>query len=280
MTSDIPTGLIFVDAPATPDTVNFLLYGPPKSGKSTAAATAPAPILWVNAEGPGALSYARKVARERGSAIHEVRVMRGIDTRTVLRDVIKHVRSGDEPQIQTVVVDTIAKVRERLIAEIVVPGAKNSIQQFGEVAKILREFVEVMRDAPVNLVLIAHQDVADAEGERIVQPLIGGALTNVIPGEVDVIAYTHSFKNEDSGERRYVGQLVEAKGRIAGDRSGGLGSVRDLDLSTWLFDYRAALAPDNSDLPFDPDAEIPADFDPDDPTVIPHEQFSIAEAEA
>jgi hypothetical protein len=107
-----------------------------------------------------------------------------------------------------------------------------------------------MRDLPVNLVLIAHQNVEDAEGERIVRPLIGGALTEEIPGEVDVIAYTHSFKDDDSGERRYVGQLVEAKGRIAGDRSGGLGPVRDLDLSEWLTAYRAALAPDVSDLPW------------------------------
>jgi hypothetical protein len=283
MASDVPTGLMFVEAPAAPTTANFLLYGPPKSGKSTAAATAPGPILWVSAEGPGALGYARKVARQRGIEIHEVRVTRGADTRVVLRDVIQHVRSGAEPQIQTVVVDTIAKVRERLIAEIVVPGAKNSIQQFGEVARVLREFVEIMRDEPVNLVLIAHQDVADAEGDRIVQPLIGGALTQVIPGEVDVIAYTHSFKDEESGERRYVGQLVEAKGRIAGDRSGGLGTVRDLNLSDWLTDYTAALTPDESDLPWTAEEQQTLDavaeaLDASD--ITPHEPFSIEEAEA
>jgi hypothetical protein len=120
-----------------------------------------------------------------------------------------------------------------------------------------------MRDLPVNLVLIAHQDVADAEGERIVRPLIGGVLTEEIPGEVDVIAYTHSFKDEESGDRKYVGQLVEAKGRIAGDRSGGLGAVRELDLSEWLDAYRAALSPDESDVPwsddFDPDGADPED---------------------
>jgi len=251
--SDIPTGLLFVAAPVAPDTVNFLLYGPPKTGKSTGAATSPGPILWISAEGPNALDYARKVARQRKTAIHEVRVQRGADTRQLLRDVIMHVRSGAEPQPRTVVVDTVAKVRERLISEIVVPGARNTIQQFGEVAKILREFVEVMRDAPVNLVLVAHQDVQDAEGERIVQPLIGGSLTQVIPGEVDVIAYTHSFKDEETGSRRYVGQLVEAKGRIAGDRSGGLGAVRDLDLSEWLETYRAALA---VDAPWEEEAPV------------------------
>jgi hypothetical protein len=247
--TDIPAGLIFETPPEFPETVNFLLYGPPKTGKSSTAATAPGPNLWVNAEGPGALAYARKIAAQRGNEILEVRITRQSDARQVLRDVIKHVRDRVEPVPATVTVDTIAKVREALIRQIVVPGAKNSIQQFGEVARILREFVQTMRDLPVNLVLIAHQNVEDAEGERIVRPLIGGALTEEIPGEVDVIAYTHSFKDDDTGERRYVGQLVEAKGRIAGDRSGGLGAVRDLDLAEWLSAYQQALAP-TADLPW------------------------------
>lgn len=254
-------GLQFVDAPPVPDTFNVLAYGPPKSGKSTAAATAPSPILWVNAEGPNALDFARKTARHRGTHILEVRIERDSDPRQILRDVLTHLKTGQEPRPKTVVVDTLAKVRDALSRQIVNPGAKNSIQQWQEVARIMREFVQILRDAPVNVVLIAHQEVKDdADAGRVVQPLIGGVLTEEIPGEVDVIAYTHSFKDEQSGERRYVGQLVEAKGRIAGDRSGGLGSVRDLDLTAWLSDYRAALAPDTSDVPWNGvDVETPDD---------------------
>jgi hypothetical protein len=260
--SDFSSSLVFVEPPPAPETFNVLLYGPPKSGKSTAAATAPGPILWVSAEGPGALSYARKVAAGRGTEILEVRIGRGTDARQVLRDVIQHVRDGFQPEVRTVAVDTLAKVREALIRQIVVPGAKNSIQQFGEVARILREFVQSMRDLPVNFVLIAHQDVSDTDGERIVRPLVGGALTEEIPGEVDVIAYTHSFKDEESGDRRYVGQLVEAKGRIAGDRSGSLEPVLDLDLSAWLATYRAALTAGEGDVPFFSEAdEVPQTLD-------------------
>lgn len=242
-------GLQFVDPPAAPETFNVLLYGPPKSGKSTAAATAPGPNLWVNAEGPNALHFARKVARERGNEILEVQVGRDVDARLLLRQVIEHVRRGS-PRPVTVTVDTLAKLREALIRQIVVPGARNTLQQFGEVARIMREFIRALRDEPVNLVLIAHQDVQDADGDRIVQALIGGTLTAEVPGEVDVVAYTHSFKDEESGERRYVGQLVEAKGRVAGDRSGALGAVRDLDLAEWLATYRRALGGDVSDVPF------------------------------
>ncbi len=175
-------GLVFVEAPPVPEHCNFLLYGPPKSGKSTAAATAPAPIMWISAEGRNALHFARKVARERRSAIFEVEINARVNAQAELRKVLQHVRSGAEPRVQTIVVDTLAKVRNALVRQIVTPGARNSLQQFGEVARILREFILALRDEPVNLVLIAHQDVQDAEGERIVQALIGGALTAEIPG--------------------------------------------------------------------------------------------------
>ncbi len=45
--------------------------------------------------------------------------------------------------------------------------------------------------------------------------------------------------------------------------------MRELDLTDWLATYRAALSPDESDLPFSDDFDpgaIPAGDDPDDPT--------------
>jgi len=250
--SDIPT-LLFNDTPAVPDTFNVLLYGRPKSGKSTAAATAPGPILWVNAEGPGALGYARKTAAARGTEIHEVVVDQRLTSTTDLLDnVYRHVKSGADPVCQTVVVDTLAKVRDQLIAQLVVKGSKQSLPQYGQVADKLGGFIEALRNLPVNLVLLAHVDTKDAEEGRVVDPLIGGALTEKIPGEVDVVAYTSPL-DDDDGERRYYGQLVEGRGRMAGDRSGGLAGdrgIRELDLTEWLYAYRKALSPFTDDLPF------------------------------
>lgn len=261
MSDDFPAGLAFVeDDGLAPDTFNVLLFGPPKSGKSTAAATAPGPILYLNAEGKGALGFARKVALERGTRIHEVALPNGKNGQSVLvvmRAAVEHLRSGNEPVVQTVVVDTIGKVREALANELVVPGAKNSIQQWGKVADTVAEFVRTLRDMPVNVVFLAHTDqVDDAESGRTVRPLIGGKATEIVPGEVDVVAYTGAVAVE--GEPvRYVGQLVDGKGRTGlGDRSGALaeaGPVRDLDLSVWLEDYQGGLTPE--DLPFAPERE-------------------------
>lgn len=234
----------FVVEDDAPETFNVLLYGPTGAGKSTAAATAPGPLLWVNAEGPGALAFPRKVARERGTKIFEARVEREQDIRGRMRQIIEHVKFGGDPKPQTVVVDTVAKVRDALIRQIVQPGARNSIQQFGEVAKVLEEFVRLMRDLPVNLILLCHEDITEAEGERIVQPLIGGALTPKIPAEMDVVAYCGVARDEETEVVRYMGQLAEGRGRRAKDRSGGLGVARDLDLTEWLGVYRDALALD------------------------------------
>lgn len=255
------SNLIFNDAPTVPDTFNVLLYGKPKSGKSTAAATAPGPILWVNAEGPGALGFARKTAQARGTEIFEIVVdQKQTSTTDLLDNVYRHVKSGAAPSCQTVVVDTLAKVRDQLIAQLVVKGSKASLPQYGQVADKLGGFIEALRNLPVNLILLAHVDAKDSEEGRMVDPLIGGALTEKIPGEVDVVAYTSSVVDDD-GARRYYGQLVEARGRIAGDRSGGLAGdrgIRELDLSEWLYTYRKALAPDLSDTPFSDDVEAAA----------------------
>lgn len=270
--ADTVTPLAFVDAPPAPQTFNVLLWGQPKSGKSTAAATAPGPILWLNAEGPGALGYARKTAAARGTQVHEVVISKQVPASSILDNVYLHVREGREPVVQTVVVDTLAKVRDALIAQFVQPGSKSSLQQYGKVADKLGGFVNALRDLPVNVVLLAHADVNnDAEDGRVALPLIGGKLTETIPGEVDVVAYCSPARDED-GVIRYYGQLVEAKGRTGlGDRSGAIADdrgIRELDLSEWLTLYRLGLTADDSDLPFGEAAGDPApDDDPDEVTV-------------
>ncbi|WP_026912316.1 AAA family ATPase [Patulibacter minatonensis] len=248
--------LNFVDAPNAPDTFNVLLYGPPKSGKTAAAATAPGPILWVNLEGGGALGYARKVAASRGSDIHEVRVEKDDQIKPILDQVYLHVRDGMAPKVKTVVIDTIGKVRDQLGRNIG-RGKQPSIQQWGDIAKIVEGFVVGMRDLPVNVVFLAHQKVSDSDtGDRIVEPMIGGASTAKVCGEADVIAYCGRHETDDGPQ--YMGVLVEHNGRIGGDRSGGLGTSRQLDLSEWLDTYRKALMAGGVQEPAGLQLEVPA----------------------
>jgi hypothetical protein len=279
MSTDIP-GLTFVNAPAAPETFNVLLWAPAKQGKSAGAATAPGPIMWVNAEGGGALGFARKVAADRGTQILEVEVsVSDRNAGQILDQVYRHVHKGVEPRPRTVVVDTVGKLRDALVEQFVDKGSAKSLKQYGVVSDKLGGFIRAMRDLPVNLILLAHADFSeDAEDGRVVRPLIGGKLTETIPGEVDVVAYVSPLKTDDGIE--YFAQLVDGKGRTGlGDRSGGLADergIRRLDLSEWLEAYRAALTPAaDADVPF-VEKEADLDADPD----APGGQFDLDEARA
>ena len=64
------TSLTFVEQHPDPN-VNVLLYGGPKTGKTMGAASAPGPILYLNADRPNATRLAHA---KYGKAIREVRV--------------------------------------------------------------------------------------------------------------------------------------------------------------------------------------------------------------
>jgi hypothetical protein len=290
--TDIPD-LTFVDEPAAPDNFNVLCYGPMGSGKSTGAATAPGPILWLNAQGAAAMRFPRKTAREHGTQILEVEIPkdRGADVAQILRNVIAYWRSDQQPRPATIVMDTVGDVRDRLAKQFVNPSAKDTRKQWGDVAKVLKEFVLFFRDEPVNLVLLAHESVEDSGDDRIIRPAIGGALTEGIPNEMDVVGYCGAVRDNDTGARRYEAVFVEVNGRRAKDRSNGLGTHRPIDLTEWLAAYRAALTPDVEPVPWDdadpglPTAEELAEVDgqgtletPTDRKASPSEARTILEA--
>lgn len=69
--SDLTAPLVFVDPAATDPTYRVCLWNAPGEGKSVAAASAPDPILVLNADRPSAYLFARK--HHAGKDIREVR---------------------------------------------------------------------------------------------------------------------------------------------------------------------------------------------------------------
>lgn len=238
--SDLPAGLSFVQPQAAFTTFNTLLYGPGGSGKTIAATSAPGPVLVLNAEGPGGLAKARALGRD----IREV----AFTGQAVLRPFCEAVKSNPLG-VRTVVIDTVAKMYEKILDEL--GGTKPQIQHYGQANKTIKDLVLFLRDQPVNVVLVAHEKIDDTGDERIVRPLTGGQqLPEILIGEVDVCAYCGEVAATEDRPKRWVGQLVQERGRRAKDRSGALGSFRDLDLSEWLEVYSEALTPKTDDLPF------------------------------
>jgi phage nucleotide-binding protein len=269
--SDVPAPLMFVEPSGEAEPLNVLLYGPPGTGKTVAACSAPGPVLVVNAEGPGALRFARR--KYGAQNVHEVTFV----GRPTLEAVYRHLKNGDADE-QTVVIDSLGEIYGALLEAV---GGKNpKIQHYGEVNGDLERFVRSLRDLPVNVVLIAHEQIEDSEeGGAVRRPATGGRkLPESVMAMMDVVAYCGVVPETEDSPRRYVGQLVEERGRRAKDRTGALGKARDLDLSEWVELAHAALSEDDSDLP--PGLRANPDEDPPEDAGVLVDQLDLDEAAA
>jgi len=211
--------------PTALDTVRILLYGAPGSGKTTGALSAPGPILVINADRPTATVAARR--HHPDAVIREVKFA-GKET---LRDVMLHIKDGSD--VRTVILDTMTEAYRGLLREISGDAARPSQQNYGDAQVVLDRFVAYMRDLPVNLILICHEEMIEADDQVIVRPTTGGRKTpEVMAGQVDVMAYCAAVQT-DSGVG-YVAQLVPSNGRRAKDGTGLLGTARALNVGEWI----------------------------------------------
>lgn len=235
-------------AQAATSTISAILYGPEKSGKSTGAASAPGPILYLNGDAPSRLRYARRSNPDKD--IREVRIRprppEGQATAiATLNDVVLYA-SDPANGIKTVVADPIGRIYACVLDEY--GGRKPQIQHHGEAQAHMERFVLALLELPVHVVLVAHDHPytmgTNEEGSEIKEllPFCGSssnpALAKNLMRPVDVIAYCGFRDKDDDGnelpKREHVAQLFSAGGRRAGDGLGVLGDVRALDLTEWV----------------------------------------------
>lgn len=242
--------LDFVKPTEVPPTINVLLYGPGGVGKSVNASSAPGPILYGNAEGENALRFAR--GKWGDEKIHEYPITCAKD----LDDLYLYCRDGCEEK--TLVIDPVGEVYQRLVEELA-GGGRASLQNYGDVNTKIERFVRAVKDLPINVVLICHEQVDDEEGEVTRRPMTGGKkLPEKLVAAVDVVGYCAVLAESDESPRRWVAQLVEANGKRAKDRSGALGKVRDIDISEWLPVYIEAVGGGQRELATEAPAEEPS----------------------
>jgi AAA domain len=235
------SGLDFVKPDERPKTWNTLLYGPSGKGKTMGALSAPGPILLVNADGPDS---SRKGHAIYGEKIKEV-VLDKTNASLMLKNVYLELVNGSE--FKTVVFDTMGEIYTALLDEWSNSG-KIGLNLRGDASVMIERYVRSLRDLPYNVILVAQEQIEDSETddgkERIVKPLVGpreGLLWVKVIQAMSIVAYVGEVPAKDGQPKRWVGQLVESKGRRTKDRSEALGAYRDLDLTEWFTTATASM---------------------------------------
>jgi AAA domain len=246
--------LTFVDPPERAY-ANVLLYGAPKTGKSSGAATAPGLVLFLNADLPNATLFAR--SRDTDGRVKWAK-WGGL---AMLSEVMRS--AYQRPTWDTVVLDPIGEAYRRLLEEASNNAVRPTLSQYGDVSTHIERFCRFMCEAPVNFVIVAHElsqkDEAEGTFERIAftgTKAGSETLSQKLMGMVDIVGYTSAMNVEGEG-RKWVAQLVAGKGRQGGDRFNCLGDWRELDLTEW-FKAAGCHIGENSKAPQEAQEAVPA----------------------
>lgn len=271
-TSDVPVELAFVDPEEEAGRCRVVLWAPPGFGKSTAAATAPGPIVAVTCDRPGAWRFARKT--QPGKDIREVRY----ENLETLRQVVRYLAA--HPEVETVVIDPWAQILDKVKDEI--PRRSDGDYDYQTVNKKVVSFVTELRRYDVHVVICAHEKVNDGRrGDGKLYPALGGAgLINRVMAEMDVVASLQP-EYDDAGEiTRVIAALRPVENLVNKEGTGAqLPARMEVDLTAWFEMIAVALKPDESDLPWGDDPEPDADLDGGEPEQ-PGGQLDMEDARA
>lgn len=224
---------------------NVLLYGPPKTGKTAAAATSPGRLLYLNADLSNASRIAHQVAHGRIAEpkLYPVGSRGEHDNGNILETMMEigHLLRGDNPP-DGVIVDPTGELYRRLLEEQSKRAMRPTLPTYGDVGVYIERFLRAICESPkTSAIIVCHdmpiRDESTGEVERL--PNTGTSnpkMGRTIMGMVDVIGYTGVIQKDDN-TRDYVAQLVTQNGRIGGDRFACLDDgrgYRELDLADWF----------------------------------------------
>lgn len=211
--------------------LNFLIYGPPGTGKTTLACSGPGPVLFVNAEAPYALNFARQ-QHDNYEHIRETPFL-GVDTFKALVPFIQQ----HEHEIGTVVLDTVGEAHKILLNEMVDSGRFDTPtqQHYGIANNVVERFSRWMLARKPVFVLVCHEQINTDQltGNMMRMPSTGGkALPPLLSAMVDVVGYTGvSVKGE---EFTYYTNFVGDPTKYGKDRTNKLGANRVSNISRWI----------------------------------------------
>lgn len=211
------------DAQAKPSMV-MMVYGEGGVGKTTFASTAPKPIIADCENGA-------KYFGLRGIKVDVAQIENWSDMKQFL-EVAK------EGKYQTLVIDPIGELMDKIKRYMVALGDSKLVQKdgsptmagWGWMKKAMRDYVKMVRDTGLHILLIAHISEEQDDNRIVKRPKIETKLADDLVNMVDVVGYMTSV--QDNGETKRV--IIVDPGNdkyTAKDRTGQLGKVIEPDFT-------------------------------------------------
>lgn len=211
--------------------LTLVVHGESGVGKSWLGASAPGPLLIIDAEGGTSWVPGKKVPWDvtKGSppptpGDGEI-VVASIKSFQALGMILQWLQSGKHP-FKSVCIDSLTEVQKRCLDNIT--GVEAADQRaWGEVLRKMEGLVRAFRDLTIpngvptldSVVFIAGSQVKDG----ITRPHLQGQLGNTLPYFVDAVGYLYLSQNEDGDVVRNL-LLQPLGGFAAKDRTGKFGT--------------------------------------------------------
>ena len=197
--------------------IKALIYGPSGAGKTVFTGTADKAI-YASAEG-GLLSIADK-----NPDYVEVKSLKDL---TDLHSYLLNQKHDYE----TVVIDSITEINEIIKTQIEKKaGHSMQLQDWGELAKVLRTIFRQFRDLPMNVILVAQEAyITDEDKIRKIVPSLNGKAATEIAYFMDIVGYL----NVESDGTRWI-ETDSNKKLLTKDRSKLIGNKAPIDFKKWI----------------------------------------------
>jgi len=207
--------------------VVMVIYGEGGVGKTTFAASAPKAVIADCENGA-------KYFGLRGIKVDVAQIKSWKDMN--FADGFGSIAKGDK--YDTIVIDPIGELMEKLKASMVTKGDRKLIQPdgspsmagWGWMKDTMKNFLKVLRDSGKHVILVAHVEEKGDEDRLVKRPLIQTKISNDIISMVDIVGYMTVVQKD--GESKRVIYVDPTNDKIVcKDRTGQLGQYVEPDFT-------------------------------------------------
>lgn len=210
----------------TKPSVTMLVYGQGGVGKTTFSSTSPKPII---------------ADCENGSKYFGLRGIK-VDVAQInsWEDIQEFYKIAKDSEYETIVVDPIGELMEKLKVYIVNSKEKKWVQYdgsltmsgWGEMKERMRLFIKAIRDLNKHLIIVAHIEEKEDEGKIVKRPKIMTKMSEELIALVDVVGFMETVRIQGEGgdmtDKRII-RVQPSDKYESKDRTGQLGAIIEPD---------------------------------------------------